>query len=282
MCRLIGVLTSDNSRITCLLYSLKNYLTIKDYDNVNGWGVGYLNNGNVLLHKTPNIEGQTLEYYKLLTGIVSDCIVAQARKATRGSFTYENTQPFRYQNWLFAHNGDLPEMDIIKDSIYEKIPDFLKRNIAGETDSELIFHLLLSFLMETGQAENPNIESKLIASKVQDCISYIKSLSEEHGIKEKPKLSMIITNGHSLISFCHNQKAYYTLDEGFKDCDLCNIKSTDSEYEPNVKSHRTVKSVTIAFELTKHSKRWFEIPKNHIITADRSLNIDIIPLKCSI
>jgi len=68
-------------------------------------------------------------------------VIAHTRKATRGTRSYPNAQPFVRElagrAHLFAHNGDLP--GIFKSRVFQAD----RFNPIGETDSELAFCVLL-------------------------------------------------------------------------------------------------------------------------------------------
>jgi predicted glutamine amidotransferase len=68
-------------------------------------------------------------------------VIAHTRRATRGTRSYPNTQPFIRELagriHLFAHNGDLPEIFESKAFQPERF------NPIGETDSERAFCVLL-------------------------------------------------------------------------------------------------------------------------------------------
>jgi glutamine amidotransferase len=71
----------------------------------------------------------------------SQLVIAHTRKATRGTRSYPNAQPFVRElagrAHLFAHNGDLP--GIFKSNAFQAD----RFNPIGETDSELAFCVLL-------------------------------------------------------------------------------------------------------------------------------------------
>jgi glutamine amidotransferase len=71
----------------------------------------------------------------------SQLVIAHTRKATRGTRSYPNSQPFVRELAgrapLFAHNGDLP--GIFKSNMFETD----RFNPIGETDSEFAFCVLL-------------------------------------------------------------------------------------------------------------------------------------------
>jgi glutamine amidotransferase len=60
----------------------------------------------------------------------------------------ENTHPFYYRNQVFMHNGYLLDYAVIR----RLVPADLRKNIKGDTDSEMMFYLFLSLLRKT-----PNI-----------------------------------------------------------------------------------------------------------------------------
>jgi predicted glutamine amidotransferase len=55
-----------------------------------------------------------------------------------------NCHPFRYRNWLFVHNGYVAGYDRLRRDLLMAVRPELFRNIAGSTDSELLFHLALT------------------------------------------------------------------------------------------------------------------------------------------
>ena len=56
-----------------------------------------------------------------------------------------NCHPFRYGNWIFVHNGYIADFARIRRELLFAVDPQLFGNIAGSTDSELMFHLALTF-----------------------------------------------------------------------------------------------------------------------------------------
>ena len=56
-----------------------------------------------------------------------------------------NCHPFRHENWLFMHNGFLAEFGAVKRDLTFAIDPSLYPHVRGTTDSEVIFHLALTF-----------------------------------------------------------------------------------------------------------------------------------------
>jgi len=88
----------------------------------------------------------------------TDCIVGHVRLATVGKEgRSENTAPYRFRSWLFAHNGTVDKFEEVRQHLRSHIPDFLQRNIRGQTESEHLMHLFLAFMFDGGKLDDPNL-----------------------------------------------------------------------------------------------------------------------------
>jgi glutamine amidotransferase len=112
-----------------------------------GWGVAYYKGKDTRLIKDTGPVDQSklvqiIEQYDLR----SEIVVAHIRKATNGSITYANTQPFERElagrKHVFAHNGGFPK--IHNDPRFQST-DFVP---VGDTDSERAYCSLMQRLRE--------------------------------------------------------------------------------------------------------------------------------------
>src|SRR3954471_13637666 len=123
-----------------------------------GWGVGFYQGGEILLKRRPIDDRAELSIIEMTRDIRADALVAQIRLATVGAPRTENTHPFRYRQWLLANTGTVPSFEKLRGRMVESLPQFLQRNVRGETDSELLFHLFLSFLHDAGELDRPHVD----------------------------------------------------------------------------------------------------------------------------
>ena len=56
-----------------------------------------------------------------------------------------NCHPFNFENWLFQHNGSVPEFSKLKRQLMFDVEPKLFPFIEGSTDSETLFFLALTF-----------------------------------------------------------------------------------------------------------------------------------------
>jgi glutamine amidotransferase len=72
----------------------------------------------------------------------AEIVLAHVRERTAGRVCLANTQPFRHDRWVFAHRGTIQDLDFLRRRTSTK----RAREVAGDTDSELLFAYLLSCL----------------------------------------------------------------------------------------------------------------------------------------
>jgi predicted glutamine amidotransferase len=82
---------------------------------------------------------------ELATEIRTGLFLAHVRAGTGTPVQQTNCHPFRYRNWLFVHNGYVADYERLRRELLLAVHPDLFGNIAGSTDSELLFHLALTF-----------------------------------------------------------------------------------------------------------------------------------------
>ena len=115
-----------------------------------GWGMGFYQAGEVLLRRRPIDEREVIDLTPVVEGMRTDVLIGHVRRPTVGSLRTENTHPFRYRQWLFAQTGTIGGFAALRERLLESQPEFLRRNVRGDTDSELFFYLFLSFIHDAG------------------------------------------------------------------------------------------------------------------------------------
>jgi glutamine amidotransferase len=117
---------------------------------------------------------------ELATEIRSPLFVAHVRAGTGTPVQQSNCHPFRYRNWLFVHNGYVAEYPAVRRALLMAVDPDLFLNIAGSTDSEVLFHLALTF----GLADDP-------LGGLARMARFVEATAAEAGITE-PALQMTV------------------------------------------------------------------------------------------
>src|SRR5215510_310536 len=122
MARLVAYLSNDPNRIRCAFHAARDRLVVGPSDNHDGWGLGYYQHGEVLLQKRPQSQRVEIRAAEIVKSLHTDALLLHVREATVGSWKHDNTHPFRFRSWLFAHRGTIAEFAAIKPKIAAHIP----------------------------------------------------------------------------------------------------------------------------------------------------------------
>jgi predicted glutamine amidotransferase len=182
MARLLGFLANRPDLGARVVLGEGSVLDVRRPAGVSaGWGVGFHQAGDVLLRRRPVDDRTEIRMAELVRELHADMLIAHVRAATVGTLRTENTHPFRYRQWLFAHCGTIEAFDSLRPRISDTLPVFLQRDVRGDTDSELIFHLFLSFLHDAGQLDRPQVEPADVRAALRSTKSLVDGLLAEEG-----------------------------------------------------------------------------------------------------
>jgi len=98
-----------------------------------------------------------------------------------------NCHPFRHGKWLFVHNGEIFEVEKIRQQLLMRIAPELFSNVMGTTDSEVLFHLALTFGLE----DDP-------LGALERMAGCVESIAKEHGVPESLWMTLGLSDGQSV------------------------------------------------------------------------------------
>ena len=114
--------------------------------NGDGTGVGwYGNRDQPALFRSADPAWGDDNLRELAAEVRTGLFLAHVRAGTGTPVQETNCHPFRYGNWIFVHNGYLADFARVRRELLFAVDPQLFGNIAGSTDSELMFHLALTF-----------------------------------------------------------------------------------------------------------------------------------------
>jgi glutamine amidotransferase len=129
-----------------------------------------------------------------------------------------NCHPFQYGNWIFAHNGQIPKFGDddgeLRAAMLDDISPDLRRFVLGDTDSEVLFYLLLSHMAErTDPAEgSPSVD--LLVEAVEKTVDDVHEITGENcyqsTTKEQLYLSFLLTDGRAMVGHHGGKQLYYS------------------------------------------------------------------------
>ncbi len=258
MCRLFGLIA--NKPVDVEFSFLKADKPFKDLgsENRDGWGIGYYENKISKVFKEPQRIDKSSKIEEISKYCISNIIISHVRKATSGSRRFENSHPFQYKNWLFAHNGSI--IDNIESLRKAITPEYMQL-IQGETDSETLFIWLMQNIELNGVIDGLKAGLKFI----EECLSYTS-------------LNFLLTDGSKLYALrkARVNPDYYSLYYLSRDPErgeMFEYKSKQTRQLILSKLLNEEKAIIICSEKLTSEENWTPIENNTLLTVDGNLKI---------
>ena len=195
MCELLGLSSSTPATLNFSLPKLAEHgATAGTY--ADGWGIGYYEGLDVRLFKEATAVANS-DWVQFIANhdLRSLLVIAHIRRATRGTRSYPNAQPFIRELagriHLFAHNGDLP--GIFESKAFQ--PE--RFNPIGEADSERAFCVLLDrmALIWKDHKATPTLRERLLV---------VSSFAGE--LRDLGPANFLYSDGDHLFAHGHRRK----------------------------------------------------------------------------
>jgi len=162
----------------------------------------------------------------------------------------------------------------VRPRLLEALPDFLRRNVSGDTDSEHAFMLFLKYLRQEGQLDGLDVPAGAVGRALALAARDLETWSREAGAQRPPTLNFIATNGRVLAATRRGRPLHYGLLEGIFPCDRDGISAATPESDPRVRPHRSVKAVCFASWLLAPNG-FLEVPESSVVAVSRSLEVSV-------
>jgi predicted glutamine amidotransferase len=275
---LVAILQNDPNLLRCQVRRLEQHVAITAPERLpDAYGFGYYKGGDVLLGKRPSGAPGPFSLTQLAGTVDSEALLAHARYATVGTQKDENTAPFRFRRWLFAHDGTVEAFREVRPRLLERLPDFLRRNVEGDTDSEHAFMLFLRNLREAGHLDDLEVDARTVGRALAQVARDLETWSREAGASKPSVLNLVATNGRVLAATRRGSPLYYALLEGIMPCARCGLDATTPDSDPRVRAHRQVKAVCFASRLLQPNG-FLEVPEASVVSVSRTLQVTVSTL----
>ncbi len=156
--------------------------------NGDGFGLGWYGRRDVpaLFHSATPAWGDS-NLHSLASEISSPLFLAHVRAATGTPVQETNCHPFAHERWLFVHNGFIDGHERLRRDLMLTVRPDLFAEIKGTTDSEVMFHLALTY----GLQDDP-------IAGLERMAGLIESLGAAAGIAEPLQMTVGVTDGERL------------------------------------------------------------------------------------
>src|SRR3954465_15798062 len=215
--------------------------------NGDGFGIGWdgMGDGPAPYHSVAPAWGDT-NLRELAAHIESPLFIAHVRATTGTAIQQTNCHPFRHGRWLLVHNGVIAGFDTLRRDLILAVDPSLFAGIRGSTDSEVLFHLALTFGLE----DDP-------VAALEQAIGVVEECARAHGIENAVQASIGVTDGERLWAIRYStERKSRTL---FVSADVTSIQKPPPE---NLRLQRLVDEdrVIVSEPLADLPGVWDEIP----------------------
>ncbi|MEE9382992.1 MAG: class II glutamine amidotransferase [Nannocystaceae bacterium] len=200
MCRLFGFRSATESRVHRSLISADNALVQQSDRHPDGWGVAYFVCGAPHVIKSVNSAVSDQLFHRVSGVATSNTVLAHLRKATQGDLSIVDTHPFQYGTWIFAHNGNIADFGRLRAPLLAQIHPDLRRYILGNTDSEVVFYLLLTNMRQRASLESAEYPVGKLAAAIRETVGQVCELAgtlhpDDGGPPDRNYLTFLLSNG---------------------------------------------------------------------------------------
>jgi predicted glutamine amidotransferase len=164
--------------------------------NGDGFGIGWYGAAavpGVFRSTEPAWNDENL--HELAGHVTSPLFFAHIRAAIGSSVQQTNCHPFRYDRWLWMHNGYIGGFATIKRDLVLAIEPSLFPEIKGQTDTEVLFYLALTF----GLRDDP-------PDAVARAIGFVEACGRERGIEHPFQGTIATSDGESMWAFRYSSE----------------------------------------------------------------------------
>jgi predicted glutamine amidotransferase len=163
--------------------------------NGDGFGVGWYGPDGPGVFKSTEPAWNDRNLREISSHVSSHLFLAHIRATSGTPVQQTNCHPFRYGDWLFAHNGVVHDWPRIKRDVVLAVDPSLYPLIEGSTDSEALFFLALTLGLE----DDP-------AAAVARTIGMVEDVGHAHDVKFPFQGTIATTDGERLWAFRYSSE----------------------------------------------------------------------------
>ena len=156
--------------------------------NGDGFGLGWYGTGEGPgVYRSVQPAWGDANLRDLARHIESPLFLSHVRAAIGSPVQETNCHPFRHGRWLFVHNGFIDGMHLLRRDLMLAVAPELFADVVGSTDSEVLFHVALTFGLE----EDP-------IGALEKAIGLVEAVGAAHGVELPFQGSIGLSDGATL------------------------------------------------------------------------------------
>jgi predicted glutamine amidotransferase len=166
--------------------------------NGDGFGVGWYTTDSAaepILFRGVGPAWGDVNLREIAGTVSSPLFLAHIRASTGTPVQQTNCHPFRYGAWLWVHNGSIRSFTQLKRDLVMAIDPAYYPGVAGSTDSEVMFHLALTF----GLRDEP-------VGAVERMAGFVESVARAYDVPDPVQMTVATTDGDRVWGFRYSSE----------------------------------------------------------------------------
>ncbi|WP_433505424.1 class II glutamine amidotransferase [Pseudonocardia halophobica] len=165
--------------------------------NGDGFGIGWYSPDDTspAVFKSTHPAWNDENLREVAPRIRTPLLFAHVRASSGTPVQRSNCHPFRFGRWLWMHNGSLAEFPRVRHALQMAVDPSLYPLIEGNTDTETLFFLALTF----GLMDDP-------PAAVARAVGFIEQIGSRHDIECPVHMTAAATDGESIWAFRYSSE----------------------------------------------------------------------------
>ncbi|MGF1511913.1 MAG: class II glutamine amidotransferase [Myxococcota bacterium] len=262
---LLATRANDAIYMPALLHELNAELELGGVEAPAVWGVGFYNDDRALTIRRPTDAPLQGGLHPLAPDVQTRMLMACATRAKGGA-----PGPHRFRRWLFGHSGNLESLNVMRDVIAPKLPDFIRQQLSRGSAGEMAFAMVLAELRRSGVLDDPLAAEADVRASFARGVDAIRGLSRE--APEGPvRASFAVANGRHLAVASAGARIAMRVRNGLESLPDGPVDPARTDFSQVVEALKSFRAVVVASEA--RGPGWEALEDGQVIGVDGQLNV---------
>lgn len=269
MSSILGYICSNSSLTPVVMQGLGASLDLPPLSESAGFGIGWVQDGRSLLKNDPRPGARSPGHVELLSDVPGRALVSYFRAAEDGELATLDLPPFRFRRWVFAYDGEIPEVEDLREAIATGIPEFLRGSVKGNHACELLFYRFLAALHQRDQLESVLPDARHCAAAMGEMLQagqHEAALGQGHAIAISERV---------LVAGALSEGLYYRFIKGLE---APGESPLFAGHRPRATRHPSFRGLLIANQ-KPDEEGWQMLSAGHTLYIDQAWEPIVVPFR---
>lgn len=265
MSRLLGYMCSDDSLTPYATDEVRRQAWLDEASQAATLGFGWVQESRTLLRKHPSQSNDPVDVLGLLADIPARSIVGHMRENPDAAVDALDLQPFRFRKWVYAQSGNVPRMEAFRDELVAETPDHIRRNIAGKTGAEVVFHRFYYWLKEYNALVPSRLQGERAARAVAATLDEMERRAHEVGFEGPLSVDLVAATERLVVAARLGDPVHYRVFDGIEQP---SEEPLFAGHRPKKIKHPHFRGVFVGSNIHPVTDDWRELAERSVMWID--------------